>query len=303
MFPTREEATRLLPVRKNPHTSNRKHSCTRRWLVRQWLAAELQNVPTAAITGEVRDLMLNELQASPTPFLREWMARGASAEALTAALHPVGVTAQSIHQLRVSAGQGWLTDTLQAFAERTSRLFHDPALTHIGLYIAEPGHIFATLVTKAGHVITDIAIMDTVVYPRGYTDPTTYETRFYIVEAIMRAAPTVNTFQNLWSACHFMHSTREIAGPRNLQIGEDKFCQHWDTFFLYHTMVKGYSPEYVFQEVLHMDPRARLDMIRNFTNQVAEAAQVMSHTWSDATTSVPVHTPLVERIMSTEVYD
>lgn len=288
---TRGPPTRLLPIRKNQDTLERKHSCVRKKLVRQWLAVELQKtVPTAAITGEDEDLDLRELTYFPNKFLKKWIEEGASVEALDEALG--GVTPQSIHQLRESAGEEWLTWTFEWFTRKTSRLFHDQALTKIGLYISDRGHIFATLVSKSGDLITDIAIMNTIVYPKDYIDLDRAQEKFFIVEAIMHAAPAVNTFAHLMSVCHHMHS-KHIAKPYYLQKREvSGFCQHWDTFFLYHTMVKGMPPEYVFQEVMQMDPNARIEMIMNFTNQVAYAAQILSHTWSDVPTSVPVHMPV-----------
>lgn len=70
----------------------RRYLCVRQQLVRQWLATELQSVPTAAITGEVEDINLSKAIRNTHPYLDRWMKGKASVQDLDEALGGVNLS-------------------------------------------------------------------------------------------------------------------------------------------------------------------------------------------------------------------
>ena len=291
---------RLMPIRKKTHhrkwVLNPDRTCVRQLLIRQWLGAELSNIPTAAITGKATDMILFPEYSD---FIVKWLHRGGSPEGLQEALYPTGVTVESLE----INDDDFSNYQAERYGRALIHLFSDEKLTSIGLYVETLGHIFSVLVSKEGNVVTDITMMNTVLYPIGYTSPDIVRERFGIVKVLMYAVDPINTFVDLMNKCHVVQSDL-VATPQYIQQREDDgFCQHWDTFFLYNTMVIGMNPRHVFERVLGMEWGEREEMIRQFANEVAQAAQIKSYTLSAAPSSVAIHLPDQPQSSSEIYYD
>jgi hypothetical protein len=294
---------RLMPIRKT--TQHRKFGynpgdpCIRQLLLRQWLGMELSNIPTAAITGKAVDMILFP---EDIRFLEKWLSKGGSAEGLQNALYPMGVTAESLNQL-LTDGYSFGLYQAKSYGEHLKPLMSDEKLTEIGLYVGTLGHIFSVLVSKEGNVVTDITIMNTVLYPIGYTSLDTVRERFGIVKVLLYAVDPVNTFVDLMNRCHHVHSNL-VNTPQYIQSREDVgYCQHWDTFFLYNTMVVGMEPRDVFERVMGVEWGAREEMIMQFANDVAQSAQIKSYTLSSTPSSVAINLPDQPQTTSEIYYD
>jgi len=277
-------------------------------LLRQWLGMELSNVSTAAITGNKVDM---KLVPETNRFLDKWLSRGGSPEGLQEAFYPTGVTAESLHNFVTNVQNVDNIDYDDLIAQRDAQqygkelayLFSDERLTQIGLFVAIPGHIFSVLVSKEGNVVTDITIMNTALFPVGYTSPDTVEHRFGIVKVLLYAVDPINTFVDLMNRCHVVESNI-VTTPQSIQSREKHgYCQHWDTFFLYNTMVIGMEPRDVFERVLGMEWGAREEMIRQFANDIAQSAQTKSYTLSAAPSSVAIDLPDQPQSSSELYYD
>jgi hypothetical protein len=295
---------RLMPIRKQ--TQHRKHphikegSCIRQLLLRQWLGMELSNIPDAAITGKDADM---KLFPEDIHFLDKWLSKGGSAEGLQEALHPTGVTAESLKSMVTGPFGSIGLYYAKVYGEHLKPLMSNEKLSKIGLYVQTYGHIFSVLVSKEGNVVTDITIMNTILYPIGYTSSDTRRERFGIVKVLLYAVDPINTFVDLMNICHHVHSNL-VTTPQYIQSREkDGYCQHWDTFFLYNTMVIGMEPRDVFERVLRMEWGAREEMIMQFANDVAQSAQIKSYTLSSTPSSVAIDLPDQPQSTSEIFYD
>ena len=239
--------------------------CLRQQTLRQWLKLQLLQFPNKDITGLVEDIKI----PSPNDFIID-------EEDMTSTMNHLS----------------------RKYPERSPNhyelqdLLLDEEITSIGMFVAIPyTHIFSVLLTKDKDYIKDITIMDTNLYPYWYIYDEKYEQSLITQIIIALSSDIWNTtneqsFAYYKSITHFVHSN--VPEPINLQEHEEQgFCQHWDTFFLYMTMVRGMTPKQVFRNVARMAPDERNEMMIDFINQVAQEAQVKLYT-GDIAPSEPI---------------
>jgi len=154
------------------------------------------------------------------------------------------------------------------------------------------------LVEKVGNVIVNVTVMDTYMFPLVYDDIDQYQwhiaykekIRFYLaIQLLYLVDASENTLDQLMTVTHYVTSNM-IDEPANLQEQEvEGFCQHWDTFFLYMTMVRGLDPTRIFERLAQLYPTQRKKLIQNFANEMAVQAQVKPFVGDLFPSSVPIH--------------
>ena len=109
------------------------------------------------------------------------------------------------------------------------------------------------------------------------------------IQLLYLADGAENTLDRLMAVTHYVTSNK-IDEPANLQEQEEEgFCQNWDTFFLYMTMVRGFDPTRVFEALAWLYPPQRKKLIQNFANEMAAQAQVKAFVGDLMPSSVPIH--------------
>ena len=181
-------------------------------------------------------------------------------------------------------------------------------ISQVGLFITyhslrdgtEGHHILSVLVEKENNLITRATIMETMLFPVSYNDnlPDVYTDyyieregilRFWVALRLLFLVNPENTLEDIFYVTNVVKS-RSVDQPIRIQEGEGKegFCQHWDTFFLYMTMVRGFSPLDVFERLARMSAKERSELIYNFSNEVAQEAQVKAFVGTMTPSSVPI---------------
>lgn len=300
---------KLLPIRKS--TLYRRHSCVRKELTRQWLQLELLSKPHAKITGNIVDIDLTDLWVKETigeQFYLQFIAN-----------HPGVNTVDQVQKVqRQYMYDIWSEDddddlTYDEFINSgyvtplynpdnpLIDLLRDPTLRQIGVYVTyhirNAWHIFSVLVEKDGNTLVNVTVMDTYMFPMVYDDidqsqwQIAYKekVRFYLAIQLLHLADgSANTLDQLMAVTQYVTSDI-IDEPANLQEEESEgFCQHWDTFFLYMTMVRGVDPTRLFEKLARLYPTPRKRLIQNFANDMAAQAQVKPFVGDLFPSSVPI---------------
>jgi len=309
---------RVLPVRRS--TLYRRHSCVRKQLTRQWLWMELRDKPYATISRRIVDIDLGDIETEKHTNVK-------SHEEFEEK-HPNVITQQKMEEFLVRqyiADEG--VDGVEAeeyaadFKEDLYKpwdvlygIFQDAQIRQVGLYVKyhwndkkgsiSGAHIFSVLVKKEQEIITGVTMMDTVLYPVSYDDSVSdwefeydynrvEQLRFSLAMRLLFLVDGKNTLESIMMATQFVKS-REIGRTVDIQEGEGEgFCQHWDTFFLYMTMVRGFHTIDVFNRLARMQPLERQKLIYNFTNEIAREAQLKAFLGETAASSLPIQSTIV----------
>lgn len=138
-------------------------------------------------------------------------------------------------------------------------------------------HIFSVLVLKKGLTVTRVTLMDTTLYPQVNKDQ---EDAKYVNQLIFNVAlkllylvDDINTLDSLMQVTDVVRSNKTDV-PIDLQAMDEGFCQHWNTFFLYMVLVRNHTPRGIFKQVAALQPEERRDLIQDFSNELAQEAQL-----------------------------
>jgi hypothetical protein len=282
------------------HDDGRQYWCFRQLLLRRWLAQQLEFVNRlntrhpAYITGNEYDIELFQIKniphddavmfdffmpetIQPTPQLLRWGQR------LNKPWDHAQVRAQFLNEKydetdaskRMTRSRAVVhTPFLFPYQARDAvqRLMcppDAPAQWKVGLFILVPGHTFAVIVSlirrETGCFIDDILVLDTAILKRG--ESSVKQKREDIAIAV--ALHSVSSHpENIFDLVQRVR--RPVTdGPTTLlqeNEGDDGFCQHWNTYFLYQILVRHEDPTQMYERLIAMGPRERWDLIVEFAN-------------------------------------
>lgn len=268
------QGRRLLPLRKGH--MRRRFACGRRSALRRWLADQLQGVE-AAISGNGMDLIVDVTahDAGGDPPDVTALVTAVVDDVPDAEVDALALSGDAA-DVRVAPG---LPDALVDFME-------SPDVTHFGLFVrvAPPPHTFAAVVEKrrrpsgSGPVVKHVLLLNLWEYDR----PTQNYVRLAVARALYRlTAPYTRVSGGRQQ--HFrqvLARTRQVRPPGvadfNLQAGDPDggFCQHWNSFMLYHVLVEGRQPADVFAELHALSPQQRGALIVDWSNWAAGQASL-----------------------------
>lgn len=297
--------------RLNFYESDRPYTCWRQLLLRRWLATQLPH--GAYITGNEFDInlyntksiphddavmfqfVMPESVAQPGPNLlrlsqrmkRPWEHASVRAQYLNAKYNTGDVSMVTRSQQFAATPFFPLTPPQQnALKHLLCPSDLDPTWK-VGLFVEDPGHTFSVIVSLvrmdsgsengSSCVIDDILILDTVILKRGEWFASIAGQNIAIAMALNYSMPGARP-ENLFDLVNRVRRPVTDVATTFLQAeeGDDGFCQHWNTYFLYQILVKREDPEAMYERLIAMGPQKRWQLIVNFANAAVSDSAVTS---------------------------